>query len=313
MDVDHLREFVSLAKTLSFTRTARENSVAQSTLSRHIDAIEREVGARLFARTTSQVRLTEEGKAFYEGVAPALESIDAAAVKARVIRDGHETKVVVGGCLLISDVTERLYGIETMIRASGAATTLSLYPPHTIDFMQESARDDALDLLADHVIDVAVLEGPERFPRLAEFCSMRLFDLPMVFFGVSGGSLADRERVTIRDLAGHPFVGSINYPDFQDRIREICAERGFTPAINVRLADTFNSFMRPQDPEEVFFLSKSGADRVPDPPLSPLVKLPIDDPIAYSPVYVAWNRADEKKLAQFLDAAARLAGETRTR
>ena len=61
--------------------------------------------------------------------------------------------------------------------------------------------------------------------------------------------------------------------------------------------------MRRDDPDEVFFLSAHGAARVPDPPYSPLVKLRIDDPEAFSPVYLAWTGDAKESVLQFVGAA----------
>jgi DNA-binding transcriptional LysR family regulator len=47
MDIQMMREFVRLAETLNFTKTARELYVTQPTLSRRIMLIEQEHGSTL--------------------------------------------------------------------------------------------------------------------------------------------------------------------------------------------------------------------------------------------------------------------------
>lgn len=64
MDLQQLRYVVEVAETASFTRAAERCFVTQSALSHQIAALEREIGQRLFARSSRTVRLTEAGEAF---------------------------------------------------------------------------------------------------------------------------------------------------------------------------------------------------------------------------------------------------------
>jgi DNA-binding transcriptional ArsR family regulator len=50
LDLHHLRTFVVMVATCSFTRTARELGYSQSTVTLHIKVLEREFGALLFER-----------------------------------------------------------------------------------------------------------------------------------------------------------------------------------------------------------------------------------------------------------------------
>jgi len=65
MDVDILKEFVSLYETCSFQDTADELSISQSSLTKHIHKLESELGVSLFDRSTRNVRRNDYGKEFY--------------------------------------------------------------------------------------------------------------------------------------------------------------------------------------------------------------------------------------------------------
>jgi DNA-binding transcriptional LysR family regulator len=63
MELRHLQHFIAVAEDQHFTRAAERLMVSQSGLSASIRALERELRAPLFVRTTRRVTLTEAGRA----------------------------------------------------------------------------------------------------------------------------------------------------------------------------------------------------------------------------------------------------------
>lgn len=74
MELQQLRYVVAVAETNSFTRAAERCLVVQSALSHQVARLERELGARLFERTSRRVRLTEAGAAFLPAARQCLEA-----------------------------------------------------------------------------------------------------------------------------------------------------------------------------------------------------------------------------------------------
>lgn len=64
MNLDYIREFCALADLRKFSEAAEVSFISQSALSKHIKALEAELGAPLFYRTAHCVILTEFGEAF---------------------------------------------------------------------------------------------------------------------------------------------------------------------------------------------------------------------------------------------------------
>lgn len=71
-----LRGFEASARLLSFTRAADELSLTQSSISRQVAALERQIGRALFARRTRALDLTPAGAKLLRSVQTALGQVD---------------------------------------------------------------------------------------------------------------------------------------------------------------------------------------------------------------------------------------------
>ncbi len=76
-----LRVFCSAARYVSFRRAAEASHLTASAVSHQIRQLESALGRQLFERTPRSLRLTSEGKAFYEEIKPILEELDASVVR----------------------------------------------------------------------------------------------------------------------------------------------------------------------------------------------------------------------------------------
>ena len=66
MQIEHYREFIVLAEELHYRNAARRLCMTQSTLSKHISALEGHYGVRLFERDKLHVSLTSKGSILLE-------------------------------------------------------------------------------------------------------------------------------------------------------------------------------------------------------------------------------------------------------
>jgi len=73
-----LRLFVRVAMTGSFIEAARFFSLPASSVSRHIAALEKQLGQRLLFRHTRAVRLTDAGERYYQDVKQILDNLELA-------------------------------------------------------------------------------------------------------------------------------------------------------------------------------------------------------------------------------------------
>lgn len=96
MNINHLIEFIYLAETLSFKRTANYFYVSRSVISRHIAALEDTLGVKLFERGNQSVRLTEAGKVFHREAQVILRAYADAVDRTRVAGDATNLAVRIG-------------------------------------------------------------------------------------------------------------------------------------------------------------------------------------------------------------------------
>ncbi len=111
MKLLHLRTFITVADQSSITRAARKLSLAPSTVSAHIAALENEYGVQLFLRTHNGVRLTEAGHSLERQAREVLAAAAEFEIIARSCLAG-----VTGNLRLALSVSEPLFDLSAFSR-----------------------------------------------------------------------------------------------------------------------------------------------------------------------------------------------------
>ncbi len=189
-----MRYVVAVAETRNFTRAAERCAVVQSSLSHRIAALERELGVRLFARSSRRVELTSAGAAF---VAAARECLAAAD---RAVADASAAAGVVRGRLAV--------GVIVTAAAVDVPELLQRYRAQhpEVRVMLRSGRSDELAAaIRSGDLDIAFLGLPEG-ERPSGVESVVLDHDEHVLAVAAGHRLAGASRVTLREIAGETFV-----------------------------------------------------------------------------------------------------------
>jgi len=93
LELRQLTYFVAVAEEGSFTRASERLYIAQPAVSRQVGHLERELGARLFARRPDGVRLTRAGEALLPRARRMLATADGIRTAAtRILTFGSSTK-----------------------------------------------------------------------------------------------------------------------------------------------------------------------------------------------------------------------------
>ena len=96
MELSFLQDFVVLAETQKFSAAAQKLHISQSTLSRHIQALEAELGCVLFHRTTRDMELSAYGTLYLPYARKILHTANTAELRLRDYSARQEKTVQIG-------------------------------------------------------------------------------------------------------------------------------------------------------------------------------------------------------------------------
>lgn len=138
--------FLTVANEGSFSRAAERLGIGRSAVSRSVQKLEAQLGARLLSRTTRSTTTTREGEQFYENCRPGVEKLLQALEDMRDLRDGPPQ-----GMLKIS----ASLGFGRKVVAPLLAHFREAFPAVGLEL---SLEDRVVDLAAER-IDVAFRDG----------------------------------------------------------------------------------------------------------------------------------------------------------
>jgi len=191
LDLRLVGYFVAVADHRHFGRAAAALRVAQPSLSRQIQRLEQQLGARLFDRTPQSTRLTEAGEVFLPRAKALLRSATQATAQ---VRGAAQPSRITVGYTTSMIVTPALRALR---RKHPDADVQALH----LDWNQPR------DALLDHRVDAVVAALPFSTDQLHVTI---LYDEPRVVLVPLGHRLAGRQSVTIDDIADEPI------PKFRD-------------------------------------------------------------------------------------------------
>ncbi|MGW7615491.1 LysR family transcriptional regulator [Streptomyces antimycoticus] len=194
MELQQMRYVVAVAETNSFTRAAERCLVVQSALSHQVARLERELGARLFERTSRRVRLTPAGEAFLPAARQCLDAAERAAAEVAAAVGEVRGRLAVG---VISTVTA--VDIPSALR-----DFRERYPQVRIS-LRVAASDDLVEQVKEGAIDVAFLGLPTT-ARPQGVAAHELARDRLVAVVAPDHPLAGESEVDLRRLSSEVFV-----------------------------------------------------------------------------------------------------------
>ena len=146
---DSMRTFVRVVERGSFSAVARELNVGQPAVSKQIRALEQHLGGPLFARSTRQLALTDQGQGFYSHCQEILGSLE---VATRSFASGQEQ--IAGPLRIAAPVSYGRLCIAPLI-----GVFLQRYPDVRIDLRLSDHNEDLLKENIDLAIRIGVVKN----------------------------------------------------------------------------------------------------------------------------------------------------------
>lgn len=219
-DIAYVRDFIVLADTLSFSETAKRLYSSQSAVSRHIDVMEKALGARLFERSTRKVGLTETGSTVLDAF--------------RAIWENFES---------IEEATARMGKNAEVIRLSAPSFWLGTIVEPLVEFVEERCPDivveldsndpvRGLDLVGSGMREMAF--GAALPSSMASGVAMRPFVEEPLMVTLGSEHLSEGQRqVSLRALSDMQLIlvddGNDGFGALNRRLEELLHGQGLFP------------------------------------------------------------------------------------
>ena len=292
MITKHFPFFLAAAEEANFQRAALRLNIAQSALSRHISALEADLGGvRLFERLPRGVRLTESGEHYLADVRRILESVDEATLRVQRVERGQTGQIRVA-------FTEAVAARPLL--ADALRRFQARYPEVQIDLISMRSKNQREDLRKGW-IDIGFLyaeSGDE-----ADFDVLDIMTDDFLLALPQSHRLLALPQITLDDLAGEPliFPSKWHAPSTYDRIMAEFRRRGIAPTIVAEnpSADILNCLVSAGI--GIGFLITSQKDRAP----ATVALRPIVDFSVPLPLVLAWRKENRSPIIPNFVAAVR--------
>ena len=194
MDIRQLECFVAVAEELHFRRAGERLGLSQSALSERVSALEHELGARLFFRTTRQVSLTQAGSEFVQDANRILADIERAVSNVRHTAESDLRHIRVSG------VDEAI----SMLLPKALLAFRRTDPKVHVQVLETASSEQHAQELIGYRTDVAFV----RTPQQDDFVTSELLHRqPVLVVLAETNPLSSAVSLSASDIADQPIVG----------------------------------------------------------------------------------------------------------
>lgn len=221
MNIEYLNEFHQLMNYPSITQAAHTMGLSQPVLSRHIRALERELGAALLIRGSQQIEFTGAGKILLARLQELLPYWE----QSRILVTNaakNENKIVVGGILDNAKIKGRLFAASEVSQQD--------MRPLNIVFQEDAPVDALLEGRIDALVSYPLPPDDDLENRIGyvpmtqtSVCAVLMKDHRLA--NKSSLSLADLRKETVIRLMADNFSYDLWWNIFLTR----CSQEGIQP------------------------------------------------------------------------------------
>ncbi|OGN94313.1 MAG: hypothetical protein A2Y88_07370 [Chloroflexi bacterium RBG_13_48_10] len=217
METRQIQYFLSVVDTGSFSAAADEHYISQSSLSKMIIALEKELGVSLFDRSKRKVFLTPAGEAFL-GHARKLD----ATYKAMMVElDGYKSTPDSFSIATIPVLTQ--YGITTLLAQFRDSHPNIRFSLDEIDGL------NILPALDEHRFDLAFTR--HNYLNHDRYASLEICKDKLLVVVSKNNRHANRTSISLKELSNDNFIVFDRVTDLHKLIMDECRKAGFDPTI----------------------------------------------------------------------------------
>jgi DNA-binding transcriptional LysR family regulator len=195
--LEQLRIFVRAARLLSLRKAAAELNISQPSITRHLKALEGQVGAKLFLKTTTGIQLTEPGRRCLSHAIGILRQVQALREEVSA-RNGQPKRLTVGAT----------FSASALLMPAVIADFKRIHPQVEVQLSTANRRRIEELVLASQ-LEIGVVTGSG--VTSTELVAERFRQQTLVVFGLRNNPIAARRLVPLEKLAEFPLVIRENY------------------------------------------------------------------------------------------------------
>lgn len=214
MEFYQLLCFVEVAKYENMTTASQKMYVSQSSLSKTIARLEKNVGMQLFDRVGTTIKLNAYGRELLKSAEQIIVKVKRTELLLEQMHNGEYGSVTIGSTLFsyLDDLVENFI----MLHPNISIKTVS----GSADLLQRELLNGGIDLIIS------------TYPYSdTDFKEIPIFKEPMGVCMAKDHPLADKESLSIQDLHYEKFI--INNPssDKSNQTMRVCEAAGFIPNV----------------------------------------------------------------------------------
>jgi DNA-binding transcriptional LysR family regulator len=222
MELRHLRYFIAVAEELSFSRAAERLLIAQPPLSQQIQALETELGVKLFDRKKRPLQITLAGQAFLAEARSTLTTLERAIHNTQRIHQGELGHLIVG---FTSSIANGI--LPNILR-----TFRQQYPEIKLILREESSAVQ-IQGLRERKTDIIFVNRDHKFAQASDLEMMPLLQESLIIALPQKHLLAMQAKISLIDLADEDFIMPLSQVEsgLREQIYYLCMQSGFVPKV----------------------------------------------------------------------------------
>lgn len=223
MELRQIRYFLKAKELLNFTEAAKHLYISQSTLSQQIRQLEDELGILLFNRIGKRILLTEAGSVFAAYAEKSLLKSQEGFLAMQDLKELKSGKLNIG-------VT---YGMrQTLIQA--LINFSKEYPAVKVNIVF-GTTSELMNKLHHLELDFALTFAKGN--RKETFVYHPLFTSPMTLVASKNSEVANKESITLKEIAGLPLVMPAKGYSTAKFVTEAFESGGLSPDVFIEIND----------------------------------------------------------------------------